>query len=72
LSSHALSSDLSRFTDDGGVPRIEFRDRDNRLDEVDWRAFFEVLENRKLAFLYQEKTSDGEVSRFNEFVSREA
>jgi len=59
-------------TGDGGVLRIEFREADNRLDEVDWEAFFEIFEDRNLAFLYQEKTSDGEISRFNKFLSREA
>jgi hypothetical protein len=59
-------------TGNGGVLRIEFRDEDNRLDEVDWDAFFDVFDDRNLAFRYQEKTSDGEVSRFNKFVNREA
>jgi len=59
-------------TGDGGVLRIEFRHEDNRLDEVDWDAFFNVFEDRNLAFLYQEKTSDGEISRFNKFLSRDA
>jgi hypothetical protein len=58
-------------TGDGGVLRIEFRDGDNRLDEIDWDAIFEVFEDRKLAFLHQRKTGDGEVSRFNKFVSRD-
>jgi hypothetical protein len=56
----------------GGVLRIEFRDPDDRLDEVDWEPFFEVFDDRKLAFLYQEKTGDGEVSRFNKFVARDS
>lgn len=30
---------------------------------------FEIFEDRKLAFLYQDRTSGGE-SRFNKFISR--
>jgi hypothetical protein len=37
---------------------------------MDWDEFFTVFEDRKLAFLYQEKSEDGGVSRFNKFVSR--
>jgi hypothetical protein len=54
----------------GGVLRIEFDDADERLDESDWDTFFEVFDDRGLAFVYQEKTSDGEISRFNKLVSR--
>ena len=56
----------------GGVLRIEFRDPDGRLDQVDWEPFFNVFDDRKLAFVYQEKTSDGAISRFNKFVARDA
>jgi hypothetical protein len=57
--------------DDAGVLRIEFRDPDHELDEVDWDPFFRTFDGRGLAFVYQEHTSDGEVSRFNKFVRRE-
>lgn len=53
-----------------GVLRIEFEDSDDRLAESDWDAFFRVFEDRGLAFVYQEKTSDGSISRFNKLVSR--
>ena len=56
---------------DAGLLRFEFRDNDS-LDEVDWDAFFRTFEDRKLAFLYQEETKDGEPSRFNKFVSRDS
>jgi hypothetical protein len=56
---------------DAALLRLEFRDRDS-LDEVDWEPFFRTFEDRKLAFVYQEKTSGGEVSRFNKFVKRSA
>jgi hypothetical protein len=57
---------------DAGLLRIEFRDDGGTLDEVDWEPFFRTFEDRKLAFVYQEKTSDGSVSRFNKFVSRDS
>ncbi len=58
---------------DAGVLRIEFPDGpgdDSRLDGVDWEPFFRTFDDRKLAFLYQEKTSDGSESRFFKFVNR--
>jgi hypothetical protein len=57
---------------DAGLLRIEFRDEDDALHEVDWEPFFRTFEDRGLAFVYQEKTSDGEQSRFNKFVRRES
>jgi len=55
--------------DGEGILRIEFRHAD-KLEDVDWETFFETFEDRKLAFLYQDKTSDGKQSRFFKFVSR--
>lgn len=55
----------------GGLLRIDFREKDDALDEIDWDEFFRIFDQNKLAFLYQEKTKDGEVSRFNKFVERD-
>lgn len=55
---------------DAGLLRFEFRDNES-LDEVDWKPFFRTFEDRRLAFLYQEETSNGDLSRFNKFVSRD-
>jgi hypothetical protein len=55
---------------DTGVLRIEFRDNPD-LDEADWDSFFHTFDDRNLAFVYQEKTSDGEPSRFNKFIRRD-
>lgn len=60
--------------DDGsgiGVLRIEFRDDSGALEDVDWEPFFQTFDDSGLAFVYQEKTSDGSVSRFNRFVRRD-
>lgn len=55
----------------GGLLRIDFRERDEALDEIDWDEFFRIFDDNKLAFLYQDKTKDGKISRFNKFVERD-
>lgn len=52
-----------------GLLRVEFRHADN-LDDIDWDQFFRTFDDRKLAFLYQGKTTDGRQSRFFKFVRR--
>ena len=56
--------------EEAGLLRIMFRD-DEDLEEIEWEDFFEKFDEEKLAFLYQDKTADGEVSRFFKFVQRE-
>jgi hypothetical protein len=56
----------------GGVLRIEFDASEERLEDADWDEFFTVFDDRGLAFVYQEKTSDGETSRFNKLISRDS
>jgi hypothetical protein len=61
-------------TGDGGgagVLRIEFRDDGDRLEDVGWDAFFTTFDDSDVDFLYQERTSDGSVSRFHKFVRSE-
>ncbi|NKE72910.1 hypothetical protein [Candidatus Manganitrophus noduliformans] len=41
------------------------------LEDISWPEFFQKLEEKGLAFLYQEKKADGEPSTFNKLVSRE-
>lgn len=36
----------------------------------DWDEFFKIFDDNELAFLYQDKTKEGEVSRFSKFVER--
>jgi hypothetical protein len=55
----------------GGLLRVDFREKDDALDEIDWDRFFKIFDDNKLAFLHQDKTKDGEISRFNKFVARE-
>jgi len=56
----------------GGVLRIEFDASEDRLDDAYWDEFFGVFDDRRLAFVYQETTSDGQTSRFNKLISRDS
>ena len=56
--------------DGEGILRVEFRHGD-KLEDIDWDEFFETFEDRKLAFLHQDRTSDGSENRFFKFVKRE-
>ncbi|MDH4441782.1 MAG: hypothetical protein QE284_15510 [Rhizobium sp.] len=55
---------------EGGILRIDFGDKEENLEPMDWDAFFSVFEKSDLAFLHQDRTDDGKLSRFNKFVSR--
>lgn len=58
--------------EDAGLLRIDFPgySGEGSLEEISWDEFFDKFDGSNLAFLYQEKTSEGEVSRFNKLVSR--
>jgi hypothetical protein len=51
---------------DPGVLRIDFRDPDERLEELSWDEWFRAFDENRLAFLH----GDGD-SRFNKLVDRE-
>src|SRR3954468_2712382 len=53
-----------------GVLRLDFEPKDDELKEISWADFFGKFEKEKLAFLYQDRTADGSVSRFHKFVQR--
>ncbi len=57
--------------DGEGILRVDFRNPDDKLEDIPWDEFFEAFEDRKLAFLHQDKTADGKTSRFFKFVHRE-
>jgi hypothetical protein len=59
-----------RDSGDGGILRIDFGDPEEALEPIDWEEFFEIFEKSDLAFLHQDKTADGKLSRFSKFVSR--
>lgn len=55
-----------------GVLRIEFPGhKASRLEELSWEEFFRKFDEKGLAFLHQELTSDGKPSRYCKFVRRE-
>lgn len=59
---------------EAGVLRIDFPGYrgEESLEHISWDEFFEKFDENKLAFLYQNKTQSGELSRFGKFVSRKA
>jgi hypothetical protein len=61
-----------RGGDDVGILRIDFPGAggDDSLEEISWDEFFKEFEDKQLAFVYQDRTADGQISRFNKFVKR--
>jgi hypothetical protein len=57
--------------DEAGILRIRFTEGGETLERISWEAFFDKFEEQKLAFLYQERTQSGEVSRFFKLVRRD-
>ncbi|MET3615039.1 hypothetical protein ABID16_003382 [Rhizobium aquaticum] len=54
-----------------GILRVDFREKDEDLNEIGWDEFFRIFEESHLAFLFQEETASGEKSRFNKFIERD-
>lgn len=55
----------------GGVIRLDFGPKEDKLEETTWEEFFEVFDESGLAFLFQDKTKDGKQSRFSRFIKIE-
>jgi len=57
--------------DGDGLIRIDFPGYSggDSLQEISWEEWYEIFQDRELAFLYQEKTVDGKESRFFKLVS---
>jgi len=43
---------------------------EERLEKISWEEFFDGFEKSELAFLYQDKTADGKISRFSKLIDR--
>jgi hypothetical protein len=56
--------------EDTGILRLDFEPRDSDLRRISWDQFFGKFDKEKLAFIYQDRTADGAVSRFHKFVDR--
>lgn len=55
---------------DPGLLRIDFPDYSGRnLQGIGWDEFFDKFEREDLAFLYQDRKRNGEISYFNKLVS---
>ena len=54
------------FRSEGGVLRLDFREKDENLTEISWEEFFQIFDDNDLALLLP----DGAESRFNKFVAR--
>jgi hypothetical protein len=55
-----------------GVLRIDYPgySGEETLEPITWVQFFEAFESNKLAFLYQDETKDGKLSRFSKLIDR--
>ncbi len=56
----------------GGILRIDFGASDDGLEPIGWDRFFEIFEDRNLAFLHQHATASGDTSRFNKLIDRDS
>lgn len=57
-------------SEEGGILRIDFGEKDDSLEPIEWADFFAIFEDRNLAFVCQDETKDGKISRFFKFVKR--
>lgn len=57
-----------------GVLRIDYPgfSGEGTLEAITWEEFFEAFDENNLAFLYQEQTKDGEISRFSKLIDRDS
>lgn len=58
--------------DDAGVLRVDFPGYgdDEGLEQISWEEWFAKFDEQGLAFVHQDRTDDGQLSRFNKLVSR--
>lgn len=58
---------------DAGVIRIHFPlySSDERLERISWDTFFHQFDERRLCFVYQERTSTGRLSHFSRLKHEE-
>ncbi|HET9526720.1 MAG TPA: hypothetical protein VFO99_11160 [Pyrinomonadaceae bacterium] len=55
-----------------GLLRIDYPgfSGEESLEEISWEEFFDGFEKNGLAFLYQDETADGKMSRFSKLIDR--
>jgi hypothetical protein len=59
-----LVEEVAKHGDHLGVLRIDFGGDSKNLRQVSWDEWFETFDTRRLNFIYQETTSDGNQSNF--------
>ena len=70
---HPATVSETKSGEAAGVLRIDFEpDEEDRLERISWETFFSKFDESDLAFLYQDKTEDGSISRFHKFVDRKS
>ena len=57
-----------------GLLRIDYPgfSGEQSLEEITWDEFFDAFDKNGLAFLYQDKTADGKLSRFSKLIDRDS
>lgn len=59
----------SRINPDANHPSISFPGQDEKhLEPVSWNRFFDVLESRKMQFVYMDESSGKRESRFFKII----
>jgi len=60
--------------DSSGILRIDYKgfSGSESLEKITWEEFFDAFEENNLAFLYQDKVSSGEESRFSKLIDRDS
>ncbi|HVV64990.1 MAG TPA: hypothetical protein VHC42_05945 [Rhizomicrobium sp.] len=53
---------------EAGLLRLDFEPPDDSLAPISWEEFFRKFDAEDLAFLYQEGTSGGKISRFHKII----
>jgi predicted YcjX-like family ATPase len=63
----------SRSDYDAAAPRIDFPQYRSTgvLQRISWEQFFRKFDEKRLAFVYQERTRSGQLSRYFKFISRD-
>ncbi len=65
----AIVKGTEKNQESAGLLRIHFSDdSDDKLKDIDWDTFFDTLEEKKLAFLYEDDNKTE--NRFFKFVNR--
>lgn len=54
----------------GGVLRIDFGEPEEEFEPISWDEFFDIFDENKLQFLYQDETQEGGTGRFNKLIDR--